>query len=88
MRWAAVEAIQRHRATSKIALDRTRIESRRGTNIAQIAAARKLLTPLSYGLRDRHIGALAPPHSGVSTPDATRARPPHCLTPYPAWSPT
>jgi hypothetical protein len=24
----------------------------------------------------------------VSTPDATRARPLHCLTPYPAWSPT
>ena len=29
-----------------------------------------------------------PPQSGVSTPDATRARPLHCLTPYPAWSPT
>ena len=43
VRWAAVEAIQRHPATSKIALDRTRIESRRGTNIAKIAAARTLL---------------------------------------------
>ena len=29
-----------------------------------------------------------PPQSGVSTPDATPARPLHCLTPYPAWSPT
>jgi hypothetical protein len=38
-----VRAIQRHPATSKIALDRTRIESRRGTNIAKIAAARTLL---------------------------------------------
>ena len=68
VRWAAVEAIQRHPATSKIALDRTRIESRRGKNIAKIAAARKLLTLVYYGLRDGHIRALAPPHSGVSTP--------------------
>ena len=60
MRWAAVEAIQRHPATSKIALDRTRIESRRGKNIAKIAAARKLLTLVYYGLRDGHIRALAP----------------------------
>ena len=60
VRWAAVEAIQRHPATSKIALDRTRIESRRGKNIAKIAAARKLLTLVYYGLRDGHIRALAP----------------------------
>jgi transposase len=39
VRCAAVEAIQRHPATSKIALDRTRIESRRGKNIAKIAVA-------------------------------------------------
>src|SRR6476659_5364981 len=37
VRWAAVEAIQRYPTTSKIALDRTRIESRRGKNIAKIA---------------------------------------------------
>jgi transposase len=59
VRWAAVEAIQRYPATSKIALDRTRIESRRGRNIAKIAAARKLLTLVYYGLRDGHIRALA-----------------------------
>jgi transposase len=58
VRWAAVEAIQRYPATSKIALDRTRIESRRGRNIAKIAAARKLLTLVYYGLRDGHIRAL------------------------------
>ena len=60
VRWAAVAAIQRHRATSTIALDRTRIASRRGKNIAKIAAARKLLTLVYYGLRDGHIRALAP----------------------------
>jgi Transposase IS116/IS110/IS902 family len=59
-RWAAVEAIGRHRATSKISLDGTRIESRRGKNIAKIAVAPKLLTLLYYELRDGQIRALAP----------------------------
>jgi transposase len=59
VRWAAVEAIQRYPTTPKIALDRTRIESRRGKNIAKVAAARKLLTLVYYGLRDGHIRALA-----------------------------
>ena len=63
VRWAAVEAIQRYPTTSKIALDRTRIESRRGKNIAKIAAARKLLTLVYYGLRDGHIRALARPRA-------------------------
>ena len=58
-RWAAVEAIQRQPDTTKIALDRQRIEARRGRNIAKIAAARKLLTLVYYGLRDGHIRALA-----------------------------
>jgi transposase len=49
--------------TSKIALDRTRIESRRGKNIAKIAAARKLLTLVYYGLRDGHIRALDRPRA-------------------------
>ena len=71
VRWAAVEAIQRYPTTSKIALDRTRIESRRGKNIAKIAAARKLLTLVYYGLRDGHIRALTVPgrreHPGRNT---------------------
>ena len=81
VRWAAVEAIQRHPTTSKIALDRTRIESRRGKNIAKIAAARKLLTPGLLRAARRAHPRPGPPQSGVSTPDATRARPLHCLTP-------
>jgi hypothetical protein len=59
VRWAAVEAIQRQPDTTKITLDRKRIEARRGRNIAKIAAARKLLTLVYYGLRDGHIRALA-----------------------------
>ena len=59
VRWAAVEAIQRQPDTTKIARDRKRIEDRRGRNIAKVAAARKLLTLVYYGLRDEHIRALA-----------------------------
>jgi len=59
VRWAAVEAIQRHPAGTKISTDRKRIEARRGRNIAKIAAARKLLTLVYYGLRDGEIRAVA-----------------------------
>ena len=47
VRWAAVQAIQRQPASTKIARDRKRIEARR--NIAKIAAARKLLTLSTTG---------------------------------------
>ena len=53
-----MEAIQHHPTTAKIAADRKRIEARRGKNIAKVAAARKLLTLVYYGLRDGHIRAL------------------------------
>jgi len=88
VRWAAIEAVQRHQSTAKISADKDRIEARRGKNIAKVAAARKLLTLVYYGLRDGHIRALDRPKGSVSTPDATRARPRTCLTPEPsAWSP-
>jgi transposase len=58
VRWAAIEAVQRHQTTAKISADRQRIEARRGKNIAKVAAARKLLTLVYYGLRDGHIRAL------------------------------
>jgi len=58
VRWAAVEAIQRQPAGTKISVDRKRIEARRGRNIAKVAAARKLLTLVYYGLRDGEIRAL------------------------------
>ena len=59
VRWAAIEAVQRHPTTAKISADKHRIEARRGKNIAKVAAARKLLTLVYYGLRDGHIRALA-----------------------------
>jgi hypothetical protein len=49
VRWAAVEAIQRQPAGTKISVDRKRIEARRGKNIAKVAAARKLLTLVYTG---------------------------------------
>ncbi len=58
VRWAAVEAVGRHPTTAKISADKNRIEARRGKNIAKVAAARKLLTLVYYGLRDGHIRAL------------------------------
>jgi transposase len=58
VRWAAIEVVQRHPTTPKISLDKQRIEARRGKNIAKVAAARKLLTLVYYGLRDGHIRAL------------------------------
>ncbi|WP_249354697.1 hypothetical protein [Rhodococcus sp. USK13] len=58
MRWPRVEAVQRHPTTAKISADKDRIEARRGKNIAKVAAARKLLTLVYYGLRDGHIRAL------------------------------
>jgi transposase len=60
VRWAAVEAVQRvHRGP--IGATRARITERRGTNIGKLAAARKLLTLVYYGLRDGHIRCLARP---------------------------
>jgi transposase len=58
VRWAAIEAVQRQQTTAKISVDKDRIEARRGKNIAKVAAARKLLTLVYYGLRDGHIRAL------------------------------
>jgi transposase len=58
VRWTAIEAVQRHPTTAKISADKHRIEARRGKNIAKVAAARKLLTLVYYGLRDGQIRAL------------------------------
>jgi transposase len=58
VRWAAIEAVQRTPTGSKLATDRARIIANRGRNIGVVAAARKLLTYVYYGLRDGHIRAL------------------------------
>lgn len=60
VRWAAVEAVQRVRR-GPIAATRARIGTNRGANIGKVAAARKLLTLVYWGLRDGHIRCLARP---------------------------
>ena len=60
VRWAAVEAVQRLHG-GPIGRTRARLTERRGANIAKVAAARKLLTLVYYGLRDGHIRCLARP---------------------------
>lgn len=59
LRWAATEAISKNHGDGKIKADYRRIAARRGTNIARVAAARRLLTLIYYGLRDGEIRCLA-----------------------------
>ena len=58
-RWAAIEAVVRYHGGAPIAPSFTRIAARRGTMIARVAAARKLLSLVYYGLRDGEIRCLA-----------------------------
>jgi transposase len=58
IRWAAVEAVVRWRGGAPIQDSYRRIAERRGTNIARVAAARKLLTLVYYGMRDGEIRCL------------------------------
>jgi transposase len=60
VRWAAVEAVQRLHGGA-IGATRVRLTDKRGANIAKVAAARKLLTLVYYGLRDGKIRCLARP---------------------------
>jgi transposase len=67
LRWALIEAVQGAPAHSPMRRVRERIEACRGPavrNIAVVAAARKLLTLVFYGLRDGHIRALTHPAIG------------------------
>ncbi len=59
VRWAAIEAVSRLRGGPKVQADYHRIADRRGVCIARVAAARKLLTLVYYGLRDGEIRCLA-----------------------------
>jgi len=59
VRWAAVEAVGHQRGATPIRALHHRVADRRGKNIGRVAAARKLLTLVYYGLRDGHIRCLA-----------------------------
>ena len=59
VRWAAVEAVTRQRGATPIRAHHHRVAERRGTRIGRVAAARKLLTLVYYGLCDGEIRCLA-----------------------------
>jgi transposase len=59
VRWAAIEAVARYKGGDTISPTYTRVARRRGRNIGRVAAARKLLTLVYYGLRDGEIRVLA-----------------------------
>jgi transposase len=76
LRWALTEAIQRIPKDSVIGSAKAAIIARRGTqarNIAKVAAARKLLTLVYYGLRDGQIRALAKPAAPAAEQPAAPA---------------
>jgi transposase len=58
VRWAVVESVARYHGGAPIAPAFRRIAERRGKKIAQVAAGRRLLTLVFYGLRDGVIRCL------------------------------
>lgn len=87
VRWAAIEAVHILPPTTPIlGTTKTRIGARRGTNIAKVAAARKLLTQVFYALRDGKSPRVAP-GGGVSRLGPVRRLAMEVMTPTPvAWS--
>ena len=62
VRWAAIESVKILPDTSRIGAIRERVAHRRGNrNIGAVAAARRQLELVFYGLRDHHIRALRHP---------------------------
>jgi transposase len=59
VRWAAVEAVSRQRGDTPIWAHHQRVGERRGKQMGRVAAARKLLILVYYGLRDGEIRCLA-----------------------------
>jgi len=59
VRWAAVEAVAHQRCDTALRALQHRVAERRGKNIGRVAAARKLVTLVYYGLRDGEVRCLA-----------------------------
>lgn len=68
--WAAVESVARYRGDAPIRDGYQRIAQCRGTNIARVAAARKLTTLVFYGMRDGEIRCLKEAALGSDTATA------------------
>ena len=62
VRWAAVEAVQRVPAHTRLGQIRDQVGARRGRNIGVVAAARELTELVFFGLRDGDIRRLSTPH--------------------------
>jgi len=76
LRWALIEAIQRIPRDCVIGGAREGIIARRGKeakNIAKVAAARRLLTLVYYGMRDGQIRCLSQPRHDPPATQAARA---------------
>jgi transposase len=76
LRWALIEAVQRVPRDSVIGSAKEALIARRGRqarNIAKVAAARRLLTLVYYGLRDGQIRCLPGPGEPPVTPPPARA---------------
>ena len=56
--WAAVEAVSRNHKIEPIHDVYVRVGQRRGVNKGRVAAARKLLTLVFYGMRDLEVRCL------------------------------
>ncbi len=63
VRWAAIEAVSKNHGDDPIKDLYRRVGERRGKNKGRVAAARKVLTLVYYGLRDGEIRSLAPPEA-------------------------
>jgi transposase len=59
VRWAAIEAVARYHGGAPIKPFYSRVADRRDNKVARVAAARKLLTLVYYGLRDGEVRCLA-----------------------------
>ena len=76
LRWALIEAIQRVPADTVTGAIKDAIIARRGKearSIAKVAAARRLLTLVFYGIRDGQIRCLSNPAGGSPPPARARA---------------
>ena len=60
VRWAAIEAISKNHAGTRLRADYQRLAERRGKQKARVAIARKLLVYVYYGLRDGVVRSLNP----------------------------
>jgi len=87
VRWAAIEAVQRHPTTAKISADKDRIEARRGKNIARSPRHANC----SHWSTTAYATATSAPSTGPGRREHSgrnRAWSPLVMTPEPsAWSP-